>query len=170
LTSPTVLLRPAAPQSRGPGLSITRISTAKGLARLKTRADFLRVAAERRRAVRPGFVLQAAPNPLTSGIATVRVGFTASRKVGNAVLRNRAKRRLRAVAAAVLARDGRQGTDYVLIARAETGGRPYAQLLSDLEAALRQIDRRPFPTPPAQAAEGSVAEGGNAGSRCAEGG
>jgi len=70
------------------------------------------------------------------------VGFTASRKVGNAVLRNRAKRRLRAAAAAVLARDGRQGTDYLLIARAGTGERPYADLVHDLEAALRQVDRR----------------------------
>jgi ribonuclease P protein component len=78
----------------------------------------------------------------TSGVEAVRVGFTASRKVGNAVLRNRAKRRLRAAATAVLTRNGRKGTDYVLIARAGTGGRPYAELVRDLEAALRQIDRR----------------------------
>ena len=87
-------------------------------------------------------MLQAAPNPLASGGEAVRVGFTASRKVGNAVLRNRAKRRLRAAAAEVLAQDGRKGTDYVLIARAGTGERPYAELVRDLEAALRQIDRR----------------------------
>jgi ribonuclease P protein component len=142
LNSPTVPLRRAAPQSRGPSLSITRISTANGLARLKTRADFLRVAAGRRRAVRPGLVLQAASIPPgSSDVGALRVGFTASRKVGNAVLRNRAKRRLRAAAAEVLARDGRKGTDYVLIARAGTGERPYADLVGDLEAALRQIDR-----------------------------
>jgi ribonuclease P protein component len=88
-------------------------------------------------------VLQAASRPPeSSGVEAVRVGFTASRKVGNAVLRNRAKRRLRAAAATVLARDGRKGTDYVLIARADTGERPYAELVRDLEAALRQIDRR----------------------------
>ena len=115
---------------------------ASGLVRLKTRADFLRVAAGRRRAAKPGLVLQAAPNPLgTSGAEVVRVGFTASRKVGNAVLRNRAKRRLRAAAAAVLVRDGRPGTDYVLIARAGTGERPYGELVRDLETALRQTDR-----------------------------
>ena len=88
-------------------------------------------------------VLQAAARPPESGaVEAVRVGFTASRKVGNAVLRNRAKRRLRAAASEVLARDGRKGTDYVLIARAGTGERPYAELVRDLEAALRQIDRR----------------------------
>jgi ribonuclease P protein component len=87
--------------------------------------------------------LQAASQPPECGGAdAVRVGFTASRKVGNAVLRNRAKRRLRAAAVAVLPRDGRKGTDYVLIARAGTGERPYAELVRDLEAALRQIDRR----------------------------
>lgn len=115
---------------------------ASGLVRLKTRADFLRVAAGRRRAVRPGVMLQAAPRPpATDGGEAVRVGFTASRKVGNAVIRNRAKRRLRAVAAEVLARHGRIGTDYVLIARAGTGERRYAELVGDLEAALRQVDR-----------------------------
>jgi ribonuclease P protein component len=142
LIAPVSLDSRAAPQRRGPSLPITPISKANGLVRLKTRADFLRVAGARRRAVRPGLVLQAASRPPgTGGIEAVRVGFTASRKVGNAVLRNRAKRRLRAAAAAVLARDGRQGTDYVLIARAGTDERPYAELMHDLEAALRQIER-----------------------------
>jgi len=121
------------------------------LARLKTRGEFLRVAAGRMRAVRPGFILQAAPRPAaTTGetAAALRVGFTASRRVGNAVARNRAKRRLRAAADTVLARQGKPGTDYVLIARPETGARPYAQLLVDLEGALRQIGR---PRPQADA-------------------
>jgi len=96
------------------------------LTRLKTRGDFLRVAAGRVRAVRPALVLQAAPRPGDEG-AALRVGYTASRRVGNAVARNRAKRRLRAAAASVLARQGRAGTDYVLIARAGTGARPYAE-------------------------------------------
>jgi len=113
-----------------------------GLARLKTRADFLRVAAARRRAARPGVVLQAATRPPGTGDGeTVRVGFTASRKVGNAVVRNRAKRRLRAAAAEVLERSGRPGTDYVLIARDATAERPYAELVGDLIGALRQVDR-----------------------------
>jgi ribonuclease P protein component len=122
---------------------------AGGLVTLKTRADFLRVAATRRRTARPGLVLQAAPQPTGGGAGErVRVGFTASRKVGNAVVRNRAKRRLRAAAAEVLARDGRPGTDYVLIARAGTGARRFAELVGDLEAALRQVDRRAGETRP----------------------
>ena len=113
------------------------------LARLKVRADFLRVAATRRRAVRPGLVLQAAPRPPGCDNAErVRVGFTASRKVGNAVMRNRAKRRLRAAAAEVLRRDGDPATDYVVIARGDTAARPYADLVGDLVSALRQINRR----------------------------
>jgi ribonuclease P protein component len=108
------------------------------LVRLKTRGDFLRVAATRARAARPGLVLQAAPQPGAAG-ATLRVGYTASRRVGNAVARNRAKRRLRAAAAAVLAERGHDGMDYVLIARAGTGGQRYAELLTDLEGALCQV-------------------------------
>ena len=116
---------------------------AGGLVTLKRRADFLRVAAERRRAARPGLVLQAASRPSGPEAGErVRVGFTASRKVGNAVVRNRAKRRLRAAAAEVLAGEGRPGTDYVLIARAATGERDYAELVGDLRAALRQVDRQ----------------------------
>lgn len=124
-----------------------------GLARLKRRADFVRVSAKGRRAVRPGFILQAAPRP-AEGDEAVRIGFTASRKVGNAVVRNRAKRRLRALAAEVLTGRGRPGIDYVLIARAATGDRPYAELVSDLETALRQVQQRPRESRPHPVEEG----------------
>jgi ribonuclease P protein component len=116
------------------------------------RADFLRVAAARRRAVLPGLILQAAPQPQPS--TEVGVGFTASRKVGNAVRRNRAKRRLRVAAAAIIPAHGRPGTDYVLIARAETADRPYAALLVDLAVALRRVERG---TEPGEGRRGAAA-------------
>lgn len=109
---------------------------------LKIRADFLRVASAGRRSAATGLVVQAAPQPRQLGAAAgMRVGFTASRKVGNAVVRNRAKRRMRAAAARVMPTLGRPGTDYVLIARAGTADRPFAELIADLEAALRRIGR-----------------------------
>lgn len=90
----------------------------------------------------PGLILQAAPRPMGRAEGPgLRVGFTASRKVGNAVIRNRAKRRLRAAAAEILADRGNPQTDYVLIARSETPRRPYAALLDDLAAALHRIAR-----------------------------
>jgi ribonuclease P protein component len=85
-------------------------------------------------------ILQAAARPAGIEARGVRVGFTASRKVGNAVVRNRAKRRLRAAAARILSGEGRSGTDYVLIARSDTAKRPFAALLSDLAAAMRRIE------------------------------
>src|SRR5262245_51522701 len=104
---------PVAPRRPAPDPGIDMSAR---LTRLKTRGDFLRVAASRARAARPGLVLQAAPHP-SDPAAALRVGYTASRRVGGAVQRNRAKRRLRAAAAAVLPRCGAAGMDYVLIAR-----------------------------------------------------
>lgn len=105
---------------------------------LTRRADFVR-AASALRAPTPGFTLQARPR--AAGEAQgLRVGFTASKKVGNAVARNRAKRRLRALSRAVLPAEGREGWDYVLIGRPEaTAVLPHAQLLSDLSAALARV-------------------------------
>ena len=115
------------------------------LERLRRRSDFLRIAAGRRKWVAPGLILQtaafvpevpASPQAPPEGI---RVGFTATRKIGNAVIRNRARRRLKAAAAAVMPLHARPGFDYVLIARAETPKRVYAALLGDLETALRRL-------------------------------
>jgi ribonuclease P protein component len=108
------------------------------LERLKRRADFLRVADGRRKWVTPGLILQTLPRAPDAD-AAIRVGFTATRKIGNAVTRNRARRRLRAAAASVMTRHAAAGFDYVLIARANTPSRPYAALIGDLEAALRRL-------------------------------
>jgi len=108
---------------------------------LRKRADFLRIAGGRRKVVTPGLILQPLPRPETqpaiAGTA-IRVGYTATKKIGIAVTRNRAKRRLRAAAAAILAPHAATDFDYVLIARAETPSRPYPALLKDLETALRR--------------------------------
>ncbi len=127
------------------------------LARLKKRADFLRVAGQRKKWATPGLVLQAAPVPLApagatpeadassagfsccSGDAVIRVGFTTSKKVGNAVARNRARRRLRAAVAEIFPELARPGLDYVVIGRQETVGRPYSLLLQDLRTALNRV-------------------------------
>lgn len=111
---------------------------------LKRRHDFLRVAAARRKWAMPGLILQtcARAGDGDAGGGSVRVGYTASRKVGNAVARNRVKRRLRAVAADILADMGRVDTDYVLIGRRATVDRSYDDLLDDLETAVYELERR----------------------------
>lgn len=122
------------------------------IGRLRTRPDFLKVAAAGAKWVTPGLILQARrrPPPAVAGTGKaaarkpieedeVRVGFTVSRKVGNATRRNRARRRLRAVATEVLPELGRPGCDYVLIGRARTLDRPYAELVEDLRQALGRV-------------------------------
>jgi ribonuclease P protein component len=118
------------------------------IGRLKRRAEFLQVAAANRKWVAPGLILQVRRQPSTESqteaaplaaqLEPVRVGFTASRKVGNAVARNRARRRLRAVAREVLDH-AEPGNDFVLIARPATVERDYQALVSDLVAGLKRL-------------------------------
>ena len=111
------------------------------LGRLTRRPDYLRVARGRRKAVTPGLVLQASSLDLRSVGPRPRVGYTASKKVGNAVARNRARRRLKAVVQDVLSEHAGEAMDYVLIARATTVGRSYDDLLDDLRQALDRVNR-----------------------------
>jgi ribonuclease P protein component len=102
---------------------------------MKRRADFLRAQKSRRQFL-PGLTLETCRSPGDVPSSGCRVGFTASRKVGSAVKRNRAKRRLRAAAAEILPLLGREGHDYVLVAKVATLSRPYAALVADLTKAL----------------------------------
>lgn len=109
---------------------------------LKNRRDFL-AAARAGKAVTTGMIVQRRRRGEgeTADPAT-RVGYTASKKVGNAVIRNRAKRRLRALAREVIGPRGERNEDFVLIARAgSTVSRPYEALRDDLLYALRKLDR-----------------------------
>lgn len=111
------------------------------LGRLKRRAEYLRVAGTRTKAVMPGVILQAAPaQPVDTGAAgAVRLGFTCSRKVGNAVARNRARRRLKALAAEIFPDHAEPGRDYVLIGREATVARDFASLRRDVEGGLKRL-------------------------------
>jgi len=109
------------------------------LPRMKKRRDFLRAAQRGKRAARPGLVIQALPG--TDG--PMRLGFTVTKKVGNAVVRNRTKRRLREAARLVLGDSPPAGWDIVLIGRDDTRSRPFTQLQGDLRGALKQTGVTP---------------------------
>ncbi|MEM6973819.1 MAG: ribonuclease P protein component [Pseudomonadota bacterium] len=107
---------------------------------IRNRRDFVACARARRHTA-AGLLLQARLRcEVESACRAARVGYTCSRKIGNAVTRNRAKRRLRAAAAQVLPEAGRPGYDYVLIGRpGATVERPFDALLADLRLALEKV-------------------------------
>jgi len=114
------------------------------LLHLKQRSEFLLAAKYGRHWATPGLVLQARPhdgNDQQSVAPTIRVGFTVSRKVGNAVKRNRARRRLRAAVQDIFPCCAEKGCDYVVIGRTGTLKRPFLDLIGDLRTALNRTGR-----------------------------
>lgn len=123
--------------AQGPAVPVAASSCV--LETLRNRPDFLRAASARRQGT-GGFLLQARARGDDSD--AVRVGFTASKKIGNAVFRNRAKRRLRALVREVMPSRVRRGWDYVLVAKpGATVVRDFADLRRDLESALQSVHR-----------------------------
>lgn len=105
------------------------------LGRLTKRSEFLHVRDGLYRA-QGALVVQMRKAPESDAM---RVGFTATKRVGNAVVRNRCKRRMRALAATLLPTYGMAGYDYVFIARGNTQSRPYERLLDDGSKALLSL-------------------------------
>lgn len=111
----------------------TDVSPSPG--RLTRRAEFLRVAAKGRKAPMPGVVLQALPR---NDAAPLRLGFTVTKKVGNAVVRNRTRRRLKEAVRLLLRDRPPTGFDLVLIGRDRTARRDFIQLQDDIRRALQR--------------------------------
>ncbi|MBM3604590.1 MAG: ribonuclease P protein component [Alphaproteobacteria bacterium] len=133
------LPHPADSQPKDAGTAAFRVADCGRLRMppiLRQRAEFLAAARARRQAM-PGFLLQARQR---DDHGPARIGFTCSKKIGNAVVRNRAKRRLREVARLDLHNLGQPGWDYVLIGRPEaTISRDFAALRNDFARAMRKI-------------------------------
>lgn len=113
---------------------------------LRVRREFLAVAKGDKQ-VRRGLVLQARsrrPDTDTDAdidAAAIRFGLTATKKIGNAVIRNRTRRRLRVLAHEILSAHGQPGYDYVLIGRAATKHRTWEGLRTDLRSALKKVHK-----------------------------
>jgi len=111
--------------------------------RLQRRPQFLKVAGTRQKWVAPGLILQIRRRPEDDTEAVpegaIRLGFTVSKKVGNAVQRNRARRRLRAAAGEIFAQHAALNCDFVIIGRAATLKRSYDSLVKDIQASLQGL-------------------------------
>ena len=109
--------------------------TAVQVMRLKRREDFLKVSASGDKWVTPGIVVQA----LKHNLDCIRLGFTVSGKIGNAVARNRGRRRLKALVGEFFPEMTRPGWDIVLIGRTATLDRDFSALRHDLRKALNKL-------------------------------
>lgn len=126
---------------------------APAIQRLTKRPEFL-ACAQAPSCARGAVVIQARPRDDDRPL--VRAGFTATKRIGGAVQRNRAKRRMREAAKLLLPDLGRPGFDYVFIARGGVTTRPWVRLLDDMKSALIRLaaerdgrTRDPAHAPPA---------------------
>lgn len=106
---------------------------------LKKRSEFLAVSKTGQKWITPAFIIQVyerAPE------GPFRYGITASRKIGGAVERNRAKRRLRALIREIFPSVAQPGTDYVFIARSEILKRDFAQMGRELEHGMKRLRKK----------------------------
>lgn len=112
------------------------------IGRLKRRREFL-AAARGRKSGGPIVGLQGIKQrPTETPDQTVRIGFTCSKKVGNAVARNRARRRLKAAAAELAPDLAIPGCDYVLVGRTATVNVPFDRIKNDLSRAFKEVGKR----------------------------
>lgn len=102
------------------------------------RKDFINATEHGKKAIAKGLILQTLCSEEQS--QHIRIGYTASKKLGNAVARNRAKRRLRALVAEIMPDRAKLSHDYVLIGRKATLDRDFADLAKDLKFALHNTD------------------------------
>lgn len=123
---------------RAPCTSQPRPQEAVGVKTLEKRRDFL-AANSGKRAPMPAFVLLVKTRG--DGDPAMRVGYTVTKKIGNAVVRNRIKRRFRALAREVLPVSGIAGADHILIGRPDGMTRDFAVLCADLTKALAKVSR-----------------------------
>jgi ribonuclease P protein component len=116
----------------------TRSQEAVRLTKISARKDFL-AANSAKRAANNGFVLLVRDRG--DDDSAMRLGITVTKKIGNAVVRNRMKRRFRALAREILPTSGVSGADHVMIGRASGVERDFALLRKDLAKALEKIAR-----------------------------
>lgn len=130
---------PKATSSTQKGAGATQPAGFSCVKRITKRSDFIQASHAKRLGVK-GFLLQARNR--NDDDQTIRVGFTCSKKVGNAVARNRAKRRLREITNLILISSAKKGWDYVLIGKKEvTASRDFIKLKNDLTYALQKIHK-----------------------------
>lgn len=134
-------------------------SRPKAVTRLRRRSEFLKAARLGKKWVAAGLIVQArqrsqGEGPCDGGSDAVRVGFTVTKKVGNAVIRNRVRRRLKAAAAEVLPKYAGPGQDLVIIGRMATINRRFPALVKDLETSIRKLNDNGAAKKPVSAASG----------------